>query len=224
MRHSILLISLLLILASFSPVHAHYLYPDTTGEQEAAEGEQVGIGVYLHVTEDDGLSFYSLYMGFDDSALDGSGLAYVSTDYGDDGMIPLINSEYMAGASSKYPGESLLKYISRDTAPGGPTLPIYEGDNLLLFTAYFTFTGGDVDGEDLWIEWDAPESSMSAFAFDNGYYTSLDVYTDEAGTELLGDNGPDFKSSAVPIPGAVWLLGSGLAGIAAVCRKNRYPG
>ncbi len=202
-----------------APVSAHFLYMDVTGEQTALAGEQIGAEVYLHVTEDDGLSFYSLNMGFDDSALNGSELIYVSVDYGDDGMIPFVYStDYIAGESAKYPGESLIQYIGRDTPRGGSTLSIYEDENILLFTAYFTYTGGEWDGEDLWIEWD---SSMSAFAFDSMYYSSLDVYTDSTGTALLADNGPDYRTASVPLPGAVWLLGSGLAGILNIYRKKR---
>jgi hypothetical protein len=134
----------------FSPARAHYLYVNPIGEQTAAVGEQVGVEVYLHATDDDGLSFYVLNLGFDDAALDGSELTYGSIDYGDDGMIAFspYSMSYEEGASSKYSGESVLEYIGRDAPIEGSTLPIYAGENKLLFTACFTVTGGDWDGEE----------------------------------------------------------------------------
>jgi len=202
-----------------SQAWAHFLWIDPIGLQNANVGDTVSVDFYLQVESDIGLNYWNLTMGFDDTNVGGGELTFDSVTYGPTSLgsffMPLTYNE---GGSNKYSGESTVKHISRD---GG--FYDYEwlmaGTDKLLFTANFKFDGGTWDGEDIWLEWDYDTGFfwMNSEGTLIGMDPQLPIYTDNTKTELLGDNGPDY--APVPIPAAVWLLGSGLLGLVGIRRK-----
>ncbi len=70
----------------------------------------------------------------------------------------------------------------------------------------------------------SPGRSIQWFVNDQGY-TGLYQYNSGTGAwKPLSGNSPAFAvyGSPVPIPGAVWLLGSGIAGLAGIARKKMH--
>lgn len=221
MKTKLLLITLI---AAFSlilsgPASAHYLYFDVFGPQTATPGGTVSVSVYLHAETADTLYSWGSSMGFDDTAVDGGELTFEDIVFGETVLVPWFTPFVETGTSAKYDGESVIVDIERNSPDWITGEDLSAGDNFLLYTAFFTFDGGVWDGEDIWLEWDPVKDG---FDFDSDFYASLDVYTDSTGTTLLGDNGPDYGPGGgeVPIPGAVWLLGSGLLGLAGLRRKK----
>ena len=199
------LVTLLLMVFFLVPTqaHAHYLWIDPGEPTNATIGDTVDVDVYLHATEDDGLQMWALCLGFDDTNIDGAELTYVedSIIYGDSVLDPGFGVEsYVGGASTKYAGESRIVEISQQSLFN--TEELTSGEDFLLFSISFVFNGGIMDGEDVWVEWKLGDG----IGFDSGYYT-VDVA-----------NGPDYY--AAPIPGAAWLLGSGLVGLIGIRRRK----
>ncbi len=223
MKKTTSLLTFMLFVAFFTctPVSAHFLWMDPIGIQGANVGDQVSVSVYLHAEQDDELHGWSVSLGFDDTLVDGGELTFLSLTYGATDMLfsPYDpNAYYEEGASQKYSVESAIRRISKWSLLGyGPHQDISEGDDFLLFTATFQFNGGDFDGEDVWIE-QFPEEGWD---FENaGALLSLDIYTDNTKSLLLGDGGPDYGSN-VPLPAAAYLMGSGLVALVGIRRKRR---
>ena len=197
----------------------HFLWMEPIGQQETINsGDTVSINVYLHAEEDDVLHGWSVSMGFDDTAVDGGELTWDSIVFGPSNLVnePMPYA-YEVGNSMKHPGESWINNIARWDVLGlvPPAETLTAGQDFLLFTGNFTFNSGIWDGlEDVWVEDDGP---IDGWDFNSGQFHWLEVYTDNTKTTLLGDGGPDY--APVPIPAAVWLLGSGLLGLVGIRRR-----
>jgi len=199
---------------------AHFLWMDPIGSQNGYNpGDALSVDVFLHAEIDDGLHAWSLSLGFDDTAIDGGELTFNNIVYGTSelNLTPADpDAWYEAGGSVKQSGESVIRDIARWDLLGFMTPEtLTDGQDFLLFTANFTYNGGLLDGEDVWLEDIGPDG----WDFDSGQFHFLEVYTDNTGTQLLDDNGPDV-GAPVPVPAAIWLMGSGLVGLIGI-RKRR---
>jgi hypothetical protein len=201
------------VYAGFIP---HYVWFDSSGQVNAAPGDSVSVDVYLHAVADDGMRGWGLNIGFDDVINDGLELEYVNFVYGPRTLADHATDEtysgYRPGESRDNPGDSLVHAGRYDW--GGVGSLLTAGEDYLLYTLNFTFAGGVWDGEDAWLEWYHPYPDESYFDLYSEYYNG--GY--EGGMDMEVKAGPDF--AAVPIPGAVWLLGSGLLGLIGIRRKN----
>lgn len=178
--------------------HAHYLYLSPSTDVTADVGSTVSVDVYLHATGDDELQMWSMTIGSDTTELTYSSITYGTT---------VLWTELFASAS--YDSETgLITDIQAACLPSQTTYDVLAADSdFLLFTIFFTFDGGTLDSQDVWITW---TTGMDGFGFTTaGWVDTLD----QVGT------GPDYASS-VPLPGALWLLGSGLVGLLGMRRRK----
>jgi hypothetical protein len=72
--------------------------------------------------------------------------------------------------------------------------------------------GGCQPGNDIYCNWDVGQTAFGG--------TALSVVFDGAASAALFDNVTFGSTTPVPLPAAVWLLGSGLLGFAAVRRRR----
>ncbi len=223
MKKILLFSTMILLLVAAAPASAHYVWMDPIGQQAVSSGEQVTVDFYAHAAWDDAIPFYDINVGFDDAALDGFELEYVSWSRNAAfGALGLVTPGYAAEASVKHPGESLYKHVSGDVGLNNPSVGVLAGQDQHLASITFTFTGPpdavpDWTGEDVWIEWD--EGTWGGVYWDSVGFTPVqDIGTSATDSTPLGNNGPDY--AAVPVPAAVWLLGSGLLGLIGIRRRN----
>lgn len=83
-------------------------------------------------------------------------------------------------------------------------------------------TGGTVTslGENSYIDWAEGNVPYGIALFPNNYWTSGDKYQDWKQTGNANGYIVEYVAP-VPIPGAIWLLGSGLAGLIGARRKKK---
>ncbi len=201
MRNYLLLSILTICLfCSAQQAQAHYLWLDPTGQETVQIGDNISIDVYLHADTDDSLVMWGITAGFDNIELTYSSIDFGETVLGQNFYLPTYNSE-----------ESTITDIARISLfPGDPLEELTAGEDFLLFTANFTYNGGILDGEDMWLTWNPLADSFEFEPF--AIYSLDDLYT--------AGSGVDFAASAVPVPGAFLLLGSGLLGFIGIKRKT----
>jgi len=92
---------------------------------------------------------------------------------------------------------------------------IYTDDMDLFNGAYMYFMDGIFDG----IDYEGINGN-----FDSWGYTGQVGLDDFSGVGITGNwTASSFEVSAVPIPAAVWLFGSGLALLGGIARRSRSP-
>jgi hypothetical protein len=215
MKKIILLSAMVLMLVTAGPASAQYILMDVIGEQSVSVGDEITINFYAYAETNDSLSFFALDVGFDDNELDFVSLTYADgfsemTGFG-------LAMSYIEDGSDEFAGASLLDTVNGDPGLTG-ALDLSAGEDQLLFSVVFTATDVETEwtGADIWLEWNAGGTG-------GGLYWSSGEIGQNIGTSStdatdLGDDGADF--SAVPVPAAVWLLGSGLLGLVGLRRRS----
>lgn len=201
-RLFILLACLLMVFVLSSQAQASLIYLGTTGTIGSLNvGDTASITVYYTVEGADDI----LYGWTEGLVYDSTELTYTGYSLGDN-ITGTMGSDYNV-ETGLLEGNSYISVGRYDWSFQGVT--IYGGTTYELFTMYFTFNGGTADGSDVWLA-----TINSTYGVDVG----MDLesgYTDTSEYHITG--GPDYSS--VPIPGAVWLLGSGILGLAGVRRR-----
>ena len=201
-RLFILLACLTMVFVLSSQAQASLIYLSPTGTVGSLNvGDTVSITAYYTVEgADDTLYGWTEGLVYDSTELTYTGYTLGNNITGTMGT----NYNVETGLVEGNPYRSVGRYdwsFQGVTINGGTT---YE-----LFTMYFTFNGGTADGIDVWLA-----TINNAYGVDVG----MDLesgYTDTSRYHVAG--GPDYSS--VPIPGAVWLLGSGMFSLVGLRRR-----
>lgn len=194
MRRFVLIVACLAFTLGLSAnAGAHLIYVDPTGVQSLNPGDVVNITVCFEPTGADNIFGWGQAIGYDTSELTYSGFTLGSLSFGSVLYTnPILGADYVYVNSYDWSGTGI---------------DVAAGNTYQLFTLRFTFNGGSADGADIWLKGPDPEDVFMSLTSLGG-----DEWTDS--TEFHVAGGPDFSSqSPVPIPGAVWLLGSGLLGL-----------
>ena len=209
MKRSLLFLLCLTILncLMITQAQAHYVYLEPSLQIPANVGERVTVAAYLYATESDIIYGWGLSQTFDTTELSRYSYAWGSSELGSFGSVmyssPVTKENYTYYARYDYQVNDEGDFIG---------FALTSGTKYELFKVTYTFNGGAFDGEDVWIQWPSgpPYSPDVFFDFDSDYVRTLPIQ----GT------GPDYGSNAVPIPGAVWLLGSGLVALVGLKRRT----
>ncbi len=175
---------------------AHYVYLQPQGDITPAVGEVVTVGAYLHIESADTVFGWGFSQVFDTDELTRVDGSFV---YGNNavGSIGTVDYEHERDGFT-----FLARY---DWAFKG--VDVATNTDYLLYSVSYTFNGGNFGADDVWLDWTVGEDVFFEF---NEYVTSLPV----------DGRGPDYGSNAVPIPGAIWLLGSGLVALVGLNRRT----
>jgi hypothetical protein len=201
-KFSILLISSIVIFSLAASAGAATISVTPTGTYLMAPGESVSFDVLFTADSDgDTLTGATLSMGYDAAELD---FISYATPLGWDEMFGPMGDT----------GSVLYNYNQNYPWTGGP-LDVGANESVSIGTFTFEATAGLVEDtlSDLWVVDDVEVGGLT--------YSSIISYNDSFGeyaSTMLTAQGADV--APVPVPAAVWLLGSGLIGLVGLRRKQ----
>jgi hypothetical protein len=192
------LIFALALVMGISTASAWFVSIEPIGTADIANGDTLTAEVYFNVDAGESvvLDGYEFALGYDTAELSFASL----TSTPPSPLSALFGAPYDSGG--------IVDNFHGVTFAVGPTLT--EGSTLLA-TVDFTVLAPILDGElDVWFA-DSPHGA-DQFKVDGGIFNMLVPNADYVA------QGPDV--GAVPVPAAVWLLGSGLLGLIGIRRRN----
>ena len=205
MKHTLLFVLYLVAVTCFivTPAQAHYVYLQPQGSISAITGEAVTVHAYLYAEAEDTIYGWSFIQAFDTAELERISVNLVSTP----GTVGTLGSSQYQVAASDF-----TAFARYDWSFVGLTLE--AGESYELFSVTYSFKTGALDGAgDVWLDW--TKGSIDVYFWDlDSVPATIDYLPPIVGT------GPDYGSNAVPIPGAVWLLGSGLVALVGLKRRT----
>ncbi|MGD9504759.1 MAG: VPLPA-CTERM sorting domain-containing protein [Syntrophobacteraceae bacterium] len=206
MKHLISLIcAMMTVLFLSAPANAYYVYLEPQGDITVGVGDQITVGVYLYAEENDTIYGWGVSQVFDSTELTLDSYSFASSTIGAIGSVLYTPAE-------NYFGDDYIFLSRYDWSFKG--LTVTADTSYLLYTVTYTYNGGTFDGLDVWLD--------LAYGVDNFISADSNFYEPhpDATTALMVVNSSGADYGAVPIPGALWLLGSGLAAITGY-RKSR---
>lgn len=159
----------------------------------------------------DNLSLIGLSLGYDTDDVNYTNVLYQSYN---DGAFPVAHDTWAGGGfpATNDSQSGLVYSIMGEEVLGNPNsfFPVATGQTL-LFTAYFEAVGGgNFDDTSVYFTYGSDVTPLAVEGVEvNGVYTENHALTITAET-----------ISTVPVPAAVWLLGSGLFGLTGLRRRK----
>lgn len=186
-----------------TPARAHYVYLQPQGSIYTTTGETLTVHAYLYAEIEDIIYGWSFIQAFDTTELERTSVNLVSTP----STVGALGSSQYQLAGSDF--TALARY---DWSFAGIALD--AGESYELFSVTYSFKTGALDGSgDVWLDWS--KGSVDVYFWDlDSVPANVDYLPPIVGT------GPDYGSNAVPIPGAVWLFGSGLVALVGLKRRT----
>ena len=192
----------------------------TGGQWFAGQPAPTGVNAWSDFVDEGGLAQgdvqLSIYTDYNNSALN-NGNNVTSFVYKDLGTI----TNDMVGNTYSFSFDAKLGNIL--TGPNGAGdanayMTILDGSSNTLFNDTFNYTG--LPGDSSWGGGSIDVLILPAF---DGQLLQIGFSTETTGfqdTGIIYDN-LSFAPTAVPVPAAVWLFGSGLLGLVGVARRRK---